>query len=57
MAWRAQHAYEGGMRTPAMIRWPGKIAASKVTDEIIADLAWYPTLATLVSEVKGCVLS
>ncbi len=43
-------AYEGGMRTPAMIRWPGKIAADKVTDEIIADLDIYPTIATLVGE-------
>ena len=43
-------AYEGGMRTPAMIRWPGKIAAGKVTDEIIADLDWYPTLAYLIGE-------
>jgi arylsulfatase A-like enzyme len=43
-------AYEGGMRTPAMIRWPGKIAAGKVTDEIVADLDIYPTIATLVGE-------
>jgi arylsulfatase A-like enzyme len=43
-------AYEGGMRTPAMIRWPGKIAAGKVTDEIIADLDMYPTIANLVGE-------
>jgi arylsulfatase A-like enzyme len=43
-------AYEGGMRTPAMIRWPNKIAAGVVTDEIIADLDWYPTIAHLISE-------
>jgi len=43
-------AYEGGMRTPAMIRWPKKIAAGKVTDEIVADLDIYPTLANLVGE-------
>lgn len=43
-------AYEGGMRTPAMIRWPGKIAPGVVTDEIIADLDMYPTIATLVGE-------
>jgi arylsulfatase len=45
-------AYEGGMRTPAMIRWPGTIAAEKVTDEIIADLDWYPTIAHLIGEEK-----
>jgi arylsulfatase A-like enzyme len=45
-------AYEGGMRTPAMVRWPGKIAAGKVTDEIVADLDLYPTIATLVGEER-----
>ena len=43
-------AYEGGMRTPAMIRWPGHIPAGKVTDEIIADLDWYPTIANFIGE-------
>jgi arylsulfatase A-like enzyme len=43
-------AYEGGMRTPAMIRWPNKIRAGVVTDEIIADLDWYPTIANLIGE-------
>lgn len=42
--------YEGGMRTPAMIRWPGKIPSERVSDEIIADLDMYPTIATLVGE-------
>jgi arylsulfatase A-like enzyme len=41
-------AYEGGIRTPAMIRWPSKIAAGVVSDEIFADLDWYPTIANLV---------
>ncbi len=43
-------AYEGGMRTPAMIRWPGKIPAGKVTDEIFSVLDWFPTIAHLVGE-------
>jgi arylsulfatase len=43
-------AYEGGMRTPAMIHWPGKIPAGIVTDEIVADLDWYPTIAHLIGE-------
>ncbi len=42
--------YEGGIRTPAMVRWPGRIPAGIVTDEIFADLDWYPTLASLVGE-------
>lgn len=40
--------YEGGMRTPAMIRWPGKIPSERVSDEIIADLDMYSTIANLV---------
>ena len=42
--------YEGGTRTVGMIRWPGKIAPGKVTDEIISDLDWFSTLAHLVGE-------
>lgn len=43
-------AYEGGMRTPAMIRWPDNVPSGKVTDEIISDLDWYPTIANLIGE-------
>jgi len=43
-------AYEGGTRTPGMIRWPGQISANKVTDEILSDLDWLPTLANIVGE-------
>jgi arylsulfatase len=39
--------WEGCYRTPAMIRWPGKIPAGVVTEEIVAALDWYPTLANL----------
>jgi arylsulfatase len=45
-------AYEGGMRTPAMVRWPGKIPEGKVSDEIFADLDWYPTLAEFAGAKK-----
>jgi arylsulfatase A-like enzyme len=44
--------YEGGTRTPGMVRWPGNIPAGKVTDEILSDLDWLPTLANLVGEEK-----
>ena len=43
-------AYEGGMRTPAMIRWPGKIIQGVVSDNIVADLDWYPTISHLIGE-------
>jgi len=43
-------AYEGGTRTVGMVRWPGKIAAGKVTDEVFSDLDWFSTLAHLIGE-------
>ena len=38
------------MRAPAMVRWPGKVAAGAVTEEIFATYDWLPTLASLVAE-------
>jgi arylsulfatase len=42
--------FEGGMRVPAIVRWPGVIPAGVVTDEILATYDWMPTLAQLVGE-------
>ena len=39
--------FEGSMRVPAMIRWPDKIPAGIVTNEILADVDWLPTFAGL----------
>ena len=35
---------EGGFRAPAMIRWPGRVPASKVENGLISGLDWFPTL-------------
>ena len=40
-------AYEGSIRTPMMIRWPGKVPAGRVTNEIVAMLDFFPTLAAI----------
>jgi arylsulfatase A-like enzyme len=40
-------AFEGGLRTPGMIRWPGKVPAGVVSDEIVSALDWFPTIAKL----------
>jgi arylsulfatase len=36
--------YEGGVRVPMMVRWPGKVPAGKVENGIISLLDWFPTL-------------
>ena len=35
--------WEGGMRAPAVIRWPGHIKPGTVLDDIFASLDWLPT--------------
>jgi arylsulfatase len=35
---------EGSFRVPAIIRWPGKVPAGKVSNGIISGLDWFPTL-------------
>jgi len=36
--------WEGGWRVPAMVRWPGKIKADTVSNEIVHHMDWMPTL-------------
>jgi len=40
--------WEGSHRTAGMIRWPGKVPAAVVTDEMLAATDWLPTLAAIV---------
>jgi len=44
---RKHSLYDGGIRTPAAIRWPGQIKGGKRTDELIGVEDWYPTLLTM----------
>ena len=39
--------FEGSYRVPAIIRWPGKIPAGVVTQEMLAAVDWLPTLAAM----------
>ncbi len=36
--------WEGGWRTPSMVRWPGHIEAGSVSNEIFSGMDWMPTL-------------
>jgi arylsulfatase len=50
--------WEGAYRVPCMIRWPGKIEAGTVSNEIVGHHDWLPTLAAIAgdSEVKEKLL-
>ena len=39
--------WEGSMRVPAIVRWPGKIPAGVVTEQMLGSVDWLPTLAAL----------
>jgi arylsulfatase len=39
--------FEGSMRVPGIIRWPGQIPAGVVTQEMLAAVDWLPTLAAM----------
>jgi arylsulfatase len=47
--WRGNYftALEGSLRVPAMVRWPGKIAAGQVSNEIVHIVDALPTLARI----------
>src|SRR5210317_1200144 len=39
--------YEGALRVPFAVRWPGKIEAGRVSDEIVHAMDLFPTLAAI----------
>jgi arylsulfatase len=42
--------WEGGFRVPMMIKWPGTIKSGSISNEIISQLDWMPTLLAAVGE-------
>ena len=45
--------WEGGMRAPAVIRWPGHIKPGTVLNDIFASYDWMPTLVEIAGGAKG----
>ncbi len=45
--------WEGGMRAPLVIRWPGHIKPGTVKSDIFASLDWLPTLVDIAGGPKG----
>jgi arylsulfatase len=44
--------WEGGWRVPAMVRWPGEIAAGSVTNEIVHHMDWFPTFLAAAGDAN-----
>ena len=42
--------WEGGFRVPLLVRWPGKIKAGTVSNEIVSQEDWMPTFAAAAGE-------
>ena len=51
--------WEGAFRVPCMIRWPGKIKAGSVANDIVSGLDWMPTFlaAAGAADVKEKLLT
>jgi arylsulfatase len=48
--WRGFYnsAMEGGIRTPCVIRWPGRIPGGRVSDDLVHEVDLFPTIAAAV---------
>ena len=44
--------YEGGIRVPLVIKWPGKIRPNSKSEERVSNLDFYPTLQKIVAPSK-----
>jgi len=51
--------WEGGWRTPSLLRWPGTIEAGSVSNGIISGLDWFPTFLAAAGndDVKNKLLN
>ncbi|MGI9243663.1 MAG: sulfatase-like hydrolase/transferase [Verrucomicrobiales bacterium] len=47
------HLYEGGIRVPMMMRWPGKLPAGKIYEQAVSSLDLYATAAELVGDKRA----
>ena len=44
---RKRSVYEGGVRVPAIVRWPGHVPSGKVSNTVWSGVDWLPTLANI----------
>lgn len=52
--WRGFYnsAMEGGIRTPCVIRWPGRIPAGRVSNDIVHEVDIFPTIAAAAGSLE-----
>ena len=48
--------WEGGMRAPLVVRWPGHIKPGSIKNEMFSALDWLPTLVDIAGGPKGDAL-
>ncbi len=41
------YVYEGGMRIPLLVRWPGRVPTGRVVDDPVINTDWMPTILDL----------
>lgn len=44
--------WEGGQRVPCIVRWPGKVPAGRVCDELITSMDYMPTFAKITGTTE-----
>ena len=44
--------WDGGWRVPSMVRWPGKIKAGSISNEIMHHMDWLPTFVAVAGDPK-----
>jgi arylsulfatase A-like enzyme len=49
--------WEGGMRAPCVIRWPGVIKPGTIFNDVFASLDWLPTFVEIAGGPKGNALN
>lgn len=42
--------WEGAYRVPALVRWPAKIEAGTISNQIVSHLDWFPTFAGILGD-------
>jgi len=50
-AWKGSH-YEGGLRVPLIVRWPGRVPTNQVTSTMVQHVDIYPTLMQVAGGVQ-----